>query len=218
MTEHIWWNGSGRLLDDGRAIRREGWRRPNRQLRVGWLVEPDSGPSTWRSPDRERAAAESLKGAGVHVDGTRVPALERHFALGWFDKRHGIATKPPFREARTENGKNPLCRQRSIWCRCPLFRWRPISRPSARPANSSWSDRRDNSDGSGRVTPFGRAGRGSVMCRAVIGSACPSGLAGVEHATGSVFRQCFAVDRASPRRIPCEKAGHREGCRKPGAR
>jgi aspartyl-tRNA(Asn)/glutamyl-tRNA(Gln) amidotransferase subunit A len=69
---------------------------PVRPLRVGWLVEPGFGPIDPEVAATVQAAAEALKGAGCVVDQVRIPALERDFALGVFNRLHVMEMKPAF--------------------------------------------------------------------------------------------------------------------------
>jgi aspartyl-tRNA(Asn)/glutamyl-tRNA(Gln) amidotransferase subunit A len=74
-------------------------RTPYRQLRVGWLVEPGFGPIDPEVAATVVAAAEALKGVGMHVEPVRIPALERDFALDVFNRLHVMEMKPAFAEA-----------------------------------------------------------------------------------------------------------------------
>jgi len=72
---------------------------PERQLRVGWMVGPGFGPVDPEVAATVKAAAESLKGLGIHVEHVGIPALERDFALDVFNRLHVMEMKPAFREA-----------------------------------------------------------------------------------------------------------------------
>ena len=74
-------------------------RAPDRQLRVGWLVEPGFGPIDPEVGATVRAAADALSDAGAFVEPVRIPALERDFALDIFNKLHVMEMKPAFRAA-----------------------------------------------------------------------------------------------------------------------
>lgn len=71
-------------------------RQAYRQLRVGWLVEPGFGPIDPEVARTVEAAAEALKGLGVHVEPVRIPALEKDFALDVFNRLHVMEMKPEF--------------------------------------------------------------------------------------------------------------------------
>jgi len=72
---------------------------PDRPLRVGWMVGPGFGPVDSEVAATVKAAAESLKDLGVHVEHVGIPALERDFALDVFNRLHVMEMKPAFREA-----------------------------------------------------------------------------------------------------------------------
>lgn len=72
---------------------------PGRPLRVGWMVGPGFGPVDSEVAATVKAAAESLKDLGVHVEHVGIPALERDFALDVFNRLHVMEMKPAFREA-----------------------------------------------------------------------------------------------------------------------
>lgn len=72
---------------------------PSRPLRVGWLVEPGFGPIDTEVAATVHAAADALKGVGVHVEPVRIPALERDFALDVFNRLHVMEVKPAFADA-----------------------------------------------------------------------------------------------------------------------
>ncbi len=73
--------------------------RPDRPLRVGWMVGPGFGPVDREVAATVKAAAEALKGFGVHVEQVGIPALERDFALDVFNRLHVMEMKPAFRDA-----------------------------------------------------------------------------------------------------------------------
>lgn len=72
---------------------------PDRPLRVGWMVGPGFGPVDPEVAATVKAAAESLKDLGIHVEPVGIPALERDFALDVFNRLHVMEMKPAFREA-----------------------------------------------------------------------------------------------------------------------
>ena len=72
---------------------------PYRQLRVGWMVGPGLGPVDSDVAATVKAAAEALKGVGVHVEQVGIPALERDFALDVFNRLHVMEMKPAFQKA-----------------------------------------------------------------------------------------------------------------------
>ena len=71
-------------------------RQPDRQLRVGWLVEPGFGPIDPEVAATVQAAADALEGLGLHVEPVRIPALEKDFALDVFNRLHVMEMKPEF--------------------------------------------------------------------------------------------------------------------------
>lgn len=73
--------------------------RPDRQLRVGWMVGPGFGPVDPEVAATVKAAAEALKGLGVHIEQVGIPALEQDFALDVFNRLHVMEMKPAFRAA-----------------------------------------------------------------------------------------------------------------------
>jgi aspartyl-tRNA(Asn)/glutamyl-tRNA(Gln) amidotransferase subunit A len=74
-------------------------RSPDRQLRIGWLVEPGFGPIDPEVAATVQSAAEALKGLGFFVEPVRIPALERDFALDVFNRLHVMEMKPAFEAA-----------------------------------------------------------------------------------------------------------------------
>ncbi len=72
---------------------------PNRQLRVGWLVEPGFGPIDPEVAATVEAAAQALKDLGLFVEPVRIQALERDFALDVFNRLHVMEMKDAFRQA-----------------------------------------------------------------------------------------------------------------------
>jgi aspartyl-tRNA(Asn)/glutamyl-tRNA(Gln) amidotransferase subunit A len=72
---------------------------PDRQLRVGWLVEPGFGPIDAEVAATVQAAAEALHGAGCLVDPVRIPALELDNSLDVFNLLHVMEMKPAFAQA-----------------------------------------------------------------------------------------------------------------------
>lgn len=73
--------------------------RPDRPLRVGWMVGPGFGPVDPEVVATVRAAADALRDLGVHVEHVGIPALERDFALDVFNRLHVMEMKPAFRAA-----------------------------------------------------------------------------------------------------------------------
>jgi aspartyl-tRNA(Asn)/glutamyl-tRNA(Gln) amidotransferase subunit A len=80
-------------------------RSPYRQLRVGWMVGPGFGPVDPEVVATVVAAADALKGLGMHVEPVGIPALERDFALDVFNRLHVMEMKPAFAEATA--GRRP---------------------------------------------------------------------------------------------------------------
>lgn len=83
-------------------------RSPDRQLRVGWLVEPGFGPIDPEVATTVHAAAEALKSIGCIVEPVRIPALERDFAVDVFNRLHVMEMKPAFAEATAGHGEDEL--------------------------------------------------------------------------------------------------------------
>ncbi|WP_144147520.1 amidase [Paraburkholderia sp. BCC1884] len=83
-------------------------RSQDRQLRVGWMVEPGFGPVDPEVAATVRAAAEALKGVGCFVEPVSIPALERDFALDVFNRLHVMEMKPAFAEATAGHGQDEL--------------------------------------------------------------------------------------------------------------
>jgi aspartyl-tRNA(Asn)/glutamyl-tRNA(Gln) amidotransferase subunit A len=83
-------------------------RSPNRQLRVGWLVEPGFGPVDPEVAATVKAAADTLKSLGCFVEEVRIPALERDFALDVFNKLHVMEMKPAFAEATAGRSQDEI--------------------------------------------------------------------------------------------------------------
>jgi aspartyl-tRNA(Asn)/glutamyl-tRNA(Gln) amidotransferase subunit A len=81
---------------------------PDRQLRVGWLVEPGFGPIDPEVTATVKAAAEALRGLGCFVEPVRIPALERDFALDVFNRLHVMEMKPAFAEATAGHSQDEL--------------------------------------------------------------------------------------------------------------
>lgn len=73
--------------------------KPNRPIRVGWLVEPGFGAIDKAVAATVEAAAEALKGAGVIVEPVRIPVLEQINALELLWKLQVMETKPAFKKA-----------------------------------------------------------------------------------------------------------------------
>jgi aspartyl-tRNA(Asn)/glutamyl-tRNA(Gln) amidotransferase subunit A len=83
-------------------------RSPDRELRVGWLVEPGFGPIDPEVAATVQAAAEALKDVGCFVEPVRIPALERDFALDVFNRLHVMEMKPAFSAATAGRGEDEL--------------------------------------------------------------------------------------------------------------
>jgi aspartyl-tRNA(Asn)/glutamyl-tRNA(Gln) amidotransferase subunit A len=83
-------------------------RSPDRQLRVGWLVEPGFGPIDPEVGATVKAAAEAFKSLGCFVEPVRIPALERDFALDVFNRLHVMEMKPAFAQATAGHGKDEI--------------------------------------------------------------------------------------------------------------
>jgi aspartyl-tRNA(Asn)/glutamyl-tRNA(Gln) amidotransferase subunit A len=73
--------------------------KPERPLRVGWLVEPGFGLIDSEVAATVQKAADALHGAGCVVEPVRIPALERDNALDVFNLLHVMEMKPAFAEA-----------------------------------------------------------------------------------------------------------------------
>jgi aspartyl-tRNA(Asn)/glutamyl-tRNA(Gln) amidotransferase subunit A len=81
---------------------------PERQLRLGWLIEPGFGPIDSEVAATVLAAAEALKGAGIFVEPVRISALEHDFALDVFNRLHVMEMKPAFVEATAGRADSEL--------------------------------------------------------------------------------------------------------------
>lgn len=79
--------------------------RPDRPLRVGWMVGPGLGPVDPEVAATVKAAADALADMGVFVEQVGIPALERDFALEVFNKLHVMEMKPAFSQATA--GRRP---------------------------------------------------------------------------------------------------------------
>jgi aspartyl-tRNA(Asn)/glutamyl-tRNA(Gln) amidotransferase subunit A len=73
--------------------------KPDRPIRVGWLVEPGFGLVDNDVAATVQVAAEALQGAGVVVEPVRIPVLEQINALELLWKLQAMETKPAFRKA-----------------------------------------------------------------------------------------------------------------------
>jgi aspartyl-tRNA(Asn)/glutamyl-tRNA(Gln) amidotransferase subunit A len=80
----------------------------DRELRVGWLVEPGFGPIDPEVAATVQAAAEALKDVGCFVEPVRIPALERDFALDVFNRLHVMEMKPAFAAATAGRGEDEI--------------------------------------------------------------------------------------------------------------
>ncbi|QIQ05673.1 amidase [Streptomyces liangshanensis] len=72
---------------------------PDRAPRVGWLVDSGLGPVDADVAATVEAAADALRGAGVHVDAVSIPALVRDTPLELFNLQHVMEVKPAYAEA-----------------------------------------------------------------------------------------------------------------------
>lgn len=72
-------------------------KKPDRVLRVGWLVGPGFGPVDPDVAATVEAAADTLRDLGCIVEPVRMPALEEHNALQLYSKLHVLETKPFFK-------------------------------------------------------------------------------------------------------------------------
>lgn len=70
--------------------------RPDRSLRVGWLVEPGFGPISPDVAATVEAAARALQGLGCIVEPVRIPGLEQNNGLELYSTLHVLETKPCF--------------------------------------------------------------------------------------------------------------------------
>ena len=82
--------------------------KPNRQLRIGWMVGPGFGPVDAEVAATIEAAAEALKDLGLFVDPVVIPALERDFALDVFNRLHVMEMKEAFREATAGRSEDEI--------------------------------------------------------------------------------------------------------------
>jgi aspartyl-tRNA(Asn)/glutamyl-tRNA(Gln) amidotransferase subunit A len=80
----------------------------NRPLRVGWMTGPGFGPVAPEVVATVSAAAEALKGLGIHVEPVRIPALERDFPLDVYNRLHVMEMKPAFAEATAGHGPDEI--------------------------------------------------------------------------------------------------------------
>lgn len=81
---------------------------PNRQLRIGWLVEPGFGPIDPEVAATVEAAAQALSNMGLSVEPVRIPALERDSALDIFNRLHVMEMKDAFRQATAGRSADEL--------------------------------------------------------------------------------------------------------------
>lgn len=82
--------------------------RPDRALRVGWMVGPGFGPVDPEVAATVEAAANALKDMGVVVEQVGIPALERDFALDVFNRLHVMEMKPAFAQATAGRKREEL--------------------------------------------------------------------------------------------------------------
>lgn len=83
---------------------------PQRQLKIGWLVEPGFGPIDPEVGKTVEAAAEALRTSGCAVEAVRVKALELDNALEVFKRLHVNEMKPAFVEATAGRSEDELFR------------------------------------------------------------------------------------------------------------
>jgi aspartyl-tRNA(Asn)/glutamyl-tRNA(Gln) amidotransferase subunit A len=83
-------------------------RQPYRQLRVGYMTGPGFGPVDAEVRATVAAAADALKGLGMHVEAVGIPALEKDFALDVFNRLHVMEMKPAFAEATAGHSPDEL--------------------------------------------------------------------------------------------------------------
>jgi len=81
---------------------------PNRQLRIGWLVEPGFGPVDPEVAATVESAAQALKELGLLVEAVRITALERDFALDVFNRLHVMEMKEAFREVTAGRSEDEI--------------------------------------------------------------------------------------------------------------
>lgn len=81
---------------------------PDRQLRVGWLVEPGFGPIDPEVAATVEAAAQALNDLGLFVEPVRIQALERDFALDVFNRLHVMEMKDAFRQATAGRSQDEI--------------------------------------------------------------------------------------------------------------
>ncbi|MFD2935455.1 amidase [Spirosoma flavum] len=81
---------------------------PDRQLRVGWLIEPGFGPIDPEVAATVEAAAQALKDLGLFVEPVRIQALERDFALDVFNRLHVMEMKEAFRQATAGRSQDEI--------------------------------------------------------------------------------------------------------------
>lgn len=68
--------------------------KPNRPLRVGWLVDSGLGPVDPEVAATVREAARALSNAGMNAEEVTIPALERDNPLALFNLQHVMELKP----------------------------------------------------------------------------------------------------------------------------
>jgi aspartyl-tRNA(Asn)/glutamyl-tRNA(Gln) amidotransferase subunit A len=70
---------------------------PDRELRVGWFVEPGFGPVDPDVAATVASAAEALREVGCIVEPVRIPAIEDHSPPALYSSLHVLETKPYFK-------------------------------------------------------------------------------------------------------------------------
>ncbi|MFJ5265659.1 amidase [Streptomyces sp. NPDC088387] len=71
---------------------------PSRPVRVGWLVDSGLGPTDAEVAATVRAAADALRGTGIHADAVHIPALEKDNPLELWTKLAVMEVKPAFEQ------------------------------------------------------------------------------------------------------------------------
>jgi len=77
-------------------------------LRVGWMLGPGLGPVDPEVAATVRAAAGALQNMGIVVEPVGIPALEKDFALGVYNRLHVMEMKSAFKEATACRNDNEI--------------------------------------------------------------------------------------------------------------
>ena len=72
--------------------------RPDRTLRVGWLVEPGFGPIASDVAATVEVAAQALRNLGCIVEAVRIPALQELNSLEIYSRLHVLEIEPYFKQ------------------------------------------------------------------------------------------------------------------------